>query len=75
MVEAAPLSVASVSEIRNRTVHLPLPEAFKLLRSGDVAAYEAMLASEDAAEGPKAFTEGRTTLEGPSSWQGSPVRS
>ncbi|MCY3616420.1 MAG: crotonobetainyl-CoA hydratase [Acidimicrobiaceae bacterium] len=65
VVEAAPLSVAAVSEIRNRTVHLPLPEAFKLLRSGDVAAYEAMLASDDAAEGPKAFTEGRTPR-----WQG-----
>lgn len=60
VVEAAPLSVAAVSEIGDRTAHLPLPEAFKLLRSGDVAAYEAMLASEDAAEGPKAFTEGRT---------------
>ena len=60
IVEAAPMSVAAASEIRNRTVHLPLPEAFRLLRSGDLMAYEAMLASEDAAEGPRAFTEGRT---------------
>ena len=60
VVEAAPLSVAAVCEIRDGTIHLPLAEAFELLRSGELAAYEAMLASGDAAEGPKAFTEGRT---------------
>ena len=65
VVEAAPLSVAAISEARDSTVHLPRPEAFKLLRSGELAAYEAMLASEDAAEGPRAFTEGR-----PPRWQG-----
>ena len=65
IVESAPLSVAAASEIRNRTQHLPLQEAFELLRSGDLDAYEAMLASEDAAEGPKAFTEGRAPR-----WQG-----
>ena len=65
VVEAAPLSVAAICEIRDGTVHLPRPEAFKLLRSGDLSAYEAMLASEDAAEGPRAFTEGR-----PPRWKG-----
>ncbi len=60
VVAAAPLSVAAICEVRDRTVHLPLREAFELLRSGELTAYEAMLASEDAAEGPKAFTEGRT---------------
>ncbi len=65
VVEAAPLSVAAICEIRDSTVHLPRPEAFKLLRSGELAAYEAMLASEDAAEGPRSFTEGRTPR-----WQG-----
>ena len=59
VVEAAPLSVAAICEARDSTVHLPRREAFELLRSGQLAAYEAMLASEDAAEGPKAFTEGR----------------
>ena len=59
VVEAAPLSVAAIREIRDRTHHLPLHRAFELLRSGDLAAYEAMLASADAAEGPRAFTEGR----------------
>ena len=65
VVEAAPLSVVAVAEIRDRTAHRPLPEAFELLRSGDLAAYEAMLASEDAIEGPRAFTESRAPR-----WQG-----
>ncbi len=59
VVEAAPLSVAAIHQIRDRTRHLALHQAFELLRSGDLAAYEAMLASADAAEGPRAFTEGR----------------
>ena len=63
--EAAPLSVAAVMEIRARTGHLGLAEAFKRLRSGEMARYEAMLASEDAQEGPRAFTEGR-----PPRWSG-----
>ena len=65
IVEAAPLSVAAIGQIRDRTRYLPLDQAFELLRSGELAAYEAMLASEDAAEGPRAFTEGRAPR-----WQG-----
>ena len=65
VVEAAPLPVAAVREIRDRTRHLSLAEALSLLRSGEVAAYEAMLGSADAAEGPAAFTEGRAPR-----WQG-----
>ena len=65
VVEAAPLSVAAIHQIRDRTQHLPRDEAFELLRSGELAAYEAMLASGDAVEGPKAFTEGRAPR-----WQG-----
>lgn len=65
IVAAAPLSVSAVGEIRDRTRHLPLEEAFKLLRSGELSAYQAMLDSDDAAEGPRAFTEGRAPR-----WQG-----
>ena len=65
VVEAAPLSVAAVGQIRDRTRHLPLADAFELLRSRELAAYEAMLGSADAAEGPTAFTEGRAPR-----WQG-----
>ena len=42
-----------------------LDEAFAHLRSGGLDAYERMLASEDAEEGPRAFTEGRDPH-----WQG-----
>ncbi len=65
VVEAAPLSVAAISEIRELTGHLPLAEAFERLRSGELAAYEAMLGSADAIEGPTAFAEGRAPH-----WQG-----
>ncbi len=66
IVQAAPLAVAAISEIRNQTGHLTQPGAFELLRSGDLVSYETMLASADAQEGPRAFTEGRTP-----NWQGS----
>ena len=65
IVQAAPLPVAAVTEIQKRTGHLPLADAFEMLRSGEMSAYEAMLASEDAAEGPAAFAEGRSPR-----WQG-----
>ncbi len=65
VVEAAPLSVAAIHQIRDRTQYLPRAEAFDLLRSGKLAAYEAMLGSADAVEGPTAFTEGRAPR-----WQG-----
>ena len=65
IAEAAPLSVAAIRQIRDRTQHLPPADAFELLRSGDLDAYEAMLVSDDAAEGPTAFTEGRAPR-----WQG-----
>ncbi|MYB03438.1 MAG: crotonobetainyl-CoA hydratase [Acidimicrobiaceae bacterium] len=65
VLEAAPLSVAAIHQIRDRTRHLPLAEAFEVLRSGELTAYEAMLGSADAVEGPAAFTEGRSPR-----WQG-----
>ncbi|MCY4422022.1 MAG: enoyl-CoA hydratase-related protein [Acidimicrobiaceae bacterium] len=65
VAESAPLSVAAIHQIRDHTRHLPLAAAFELLRSGQLAAYEAMLGSADAVEGPAAFTEGRAPR-----WQG-----
>ncbi len=65
VTEAAPLAVAAIAEIRDRTKHLPLADAFELLRSGGLAAYEAMLVSSDASEGSSAFAEGRSPR-----WQG-----
>jgi crotonobetainyl-CoA hydratase len=57
---AAPLAVATILDVSRRTAHLPLDEAFELLRSGRIDSYERMLASDDAVEGPKAFSEGRS---------------
>lgn len=65
VVAAAPLAVASILDLVDRTSHLSCDAALALMRSGDVALYEAMLSSEDAAEGPQAFTEKR-----PPQWKG-----
>ena len=65
IVEAAPLSVEAIAEIRDRTERLTVARAFERLRSGELEAYQAMLASDDAAEGPRAFAEGRNPR-----WQG-----
>jgi crotonobetainyl-CoA hydratase len=65
MIEAAPLSLAAVKELVRETAVLPLDASYSLMRSGTLTAYEAMLHSEDAIEGPKAFAEKRKPI-----WQG-----
>ena len=65
IASAAPLAVEAVMAIDRATRHLPLGEAFGHLRSGDLEAYERMLRSEDAKEGPRAFAEKRNPY-----WQG-----
>ena len=62
---AAPLAVEAVMAIDRATGHRSLDEAFVHLRSGVLEPYERMLASEDALEGPRAFSEGRDPH-----WQG-----
>ena len=62
---AAPLAVEAVMAIDLATGHRSLDEAFGHLRSGHLEAYERMLASEDALEGPRAFIEQRDPY-----WQG-----
>ena len=64
-VAPAPLAVEAVLAVDRATRSLTLDGAFARLRSGQLDAYESMFASEDAAEGPRAFTEGRD-----SHWQG-----
>lgn len=56
---AAPLAVAAVKEITAATATLRVDEGYGLLRSGQLPTYRAMLTSDDAAEGPRAFAEGR----------------
>jgi crotonobetainyl-CoA hydratase len=61
----APLAVAAIKQIVRRTEPLDVAAGFALLRSGDLERYQAMLTSDDAAEGPRAFAEQR-----PPVWRG-----
>jgi crotonobetainyl-CoA hydratase len=63
--ESAPLAVAAVKEITAATAGLGVAEGFRRMRRGDLPVYRAMLASEDAVEGPRAFAEKR-----PPQWRG-----
>ncbi len=63
LVSAAPLAVSAVLEAIQTVGHLPLREAYRALR--EVPAYQTMLRSEDALEGPRAFAEGRDPV-----WRG-----
>lgn len=65
IVKAAPLSIAAIKQTVRETEGLTLEDAFSHLRSGAVEAYQKMLASEDAKEGPKAFAEKREPV-----WRG-----
>jgi crotonobetainyl-CoA hydratase len=62
---AAPLAVAAVLEVTEATAALDVAAGFDLLRHGRLPAYQAVLGSDDAVEGPLAFTEGR-----PPRWSG-----
>lgn len=65
IIQAAPLSIASVKEVTRETAALDVKASYQKLRSGDLQTYEAMLVSEDAVEGPKAFSEKRDPV-----WKG-----
>ena len=65
IAQGAPLALAAVKEVVRETEGLDLPESYAQLRSGRLAAYERMLTSEDAQEGPRAFAEKR-----PPVWRG-----
>ena len=55
---SAPLSIAAIKEISRETAALSVPDAFAAQHSGP--RYQAMLHSDDALEGPRAFAERRS---------------
>ncbi len=65
--ESAPLSVKAIKQILRRIEPMSLEASIRLMRErrGEIAAYAAMLASEDAKEGPRAFAEKRKPV-----WRG-----
>ncbi len=65
IVAAAPLPIAALKQVLRATESEPVNQAFQTLRAGALPAYTAMLRSEDAKEGPQAFSEKR-----PPVWQG-----
>ncbi|OMH29151.1 carnitinyl-CoA dehydratase [Motiliproteus sp. MSK22-1] len=65
LLHSAPLSVAAIKEIIRATEQLSIEESYQLQRSGELPVYQKMLRSQDAIEGPLAFSEKRTPV-----WQG-----
>ena len=59
IVQNAPLALAAVKEVLRETEGQTLTQAYQTLRSGTLRSYSAMLTSEDAQEGPRAFGEKR----------------
>jgi crotonobetainyl-CoA hydratase len=65
IVRSAPLAVAAVLEILAATEGGSVAGGYATMRSGQLRGYAAMLASEDAIEGPIAFVERRSPI-----WKG-----
>ncbi|MFP6740483.1 MAG: enoyl-CoA hydratase-related protein [Alphaproteobacteria bacterium] len=61
----APLSLQGTKAAINAAEPFTIEDAYGHLRGGNVAAYDAVHASEDAKEGPLAFSEGRDPV-----WKG-----
>jgi crotonobetainyl-CoA hydratase len=59
IAQSAPLAIAAARDILRRTKGLEVEEGYRLMRSGAIPSYRAMLESEDALEGPRAFAESR----------------
>jgi crotonobetainyl-CoA hydratase len=59
IARSAPLAIAAARDILRVTEGLEVEQGYKLMRSGAIPSYRAMLDSEDSLEGPRAFAEGR----------------
>ncbi len=60
IAQSAPLSLAAIKSVVRETQAMDLESAYESMRSGDIEAYQKMLRSEDAMEGPLAFSEKRS---------------
>ena len=59
LAKSAPLAMQTVKEVLRAIECKPLRQTFETMRTGDLPVYRAMLKSEDAAEGVRAFVEKR----------------
>ena len=64
-MNAAPLAIAALKQVMRETETQAIQQAYQTLRGGGLPAYGAMLKSEDAKEGPRAFAEKRLPV-----WRG-----
>jgi crotonobetainyl-CoA hydratase len=59
ITKSAPLAITAARDILRETEALAIEAGYRHMRSGAVPSYQAMLQSDDALEGPRAFAEGR----------------
>jgi len=59
LAKSAPLAMQTVKEVLRAIECKPMRDTFETMRKGELPVYRAMLKSEDAAEGVKAFVEKR----------------
>jgi len=56
---SAPLAITAARDVLRQTEGMEVEAGYRLMRSGAIPSYQAMLQSDDALEGPRAFAEGR----------------
>jgi crotonobetainyl-CoA hydratase len=65
IASGAPLAIRAVKAIVAATEELPVEQGYESMRTGRIPAYDRVLSSEDAEEGPRAFAEKRDAV-----WRG-----